>query len=95
MRNLTSWIDRREEKEEEGNETYDESANEILDPVTAEIEVRIRVGELSERKGGLLLSNGTAGEVRLAESARGVGGVVKFDAFVEALDLVILHSGSV
>jgi hypothetical protein len=53
MRNLTSWIDRREEKEEEGNETYDESANEILDPVTAEIEVRIRVGELSERKGGL------------------------------------------
>jgi hypothetical protein len=42
-----------------------------------------------------LLSNGTAGEVRLAESARGVGGVVEFDAFVEALNLVILDSGSV
>jgi hypothetical protein len=53
------------------------------------------VGELSERQSGLLLSNGTAGEVRLAESARGVGGVVEFDAFVEALNLVILDSGSV
>jgi hypothetical protein len=31
----------------------------------------------------------------LAESARGVGGVVEFDAFVEALNLVILDSGSV
>jgi hypothetical protein len=53
------------------------------------------VGELGERESGLLLSNGTAGEVRLAESARGVGGVVEFDAFVEALNLVILDSGSV
>lgn len=43
----------------------------------------------------MLLSNGAAGEVRLAESARSVGGVVEFDAFVEALDLVILDSGSV
>jgi hypothetical protein len=53
------------------------------------------VRELGERECGLLLSNGTAGEVRLAESARGVGGVVEFDAFVEALNLVILYSGSV
>ena len=42
-----------------------------------------------------MLSNGAAGEVRLAESARSVGGVVEVDAFVEALDLVILDSGSV
>ena len=31
----------------------------------------------------------------MAESARSVGGIVEFDAFVEALDLVILDSGSV
>lgn len=31
----------------------------------------------------------------MAESARGVGGVVQFDAFVEALDLVVLDPGSV
>jgi hypothetical protein len=53
------------------------------------------VGELGERESSLLLSNGATGEVRLAESARGLGGVVEFDAFVEALDLVILDSGSV
>jgi len=88
-------LDVMDRQEEEGDETYNESANEILDPVTAEIEIRIRVGELCERKGGLLLADGTAGEVRLTERARGDCGVVEFDAFVEALDLVILHSGSV
>jgi len=92
-------MDRHEGEEEReelelGHETYNESANEILDPITAEIEVGIRVGELGKRESGLLLSNGTAGEVRLAESARDVGGVVEFDAFVEALDLVILDTGS-
>jgi len=42
-----------------------------------------------------LLADGTAGEVRLTERARGVCGVVEFDAFVEASDLVILDPGSV
>lgn len=40
-RDLTSWIDRREEEEEEwrGEDTYNESTDEILNPVTAEVEI--------------------------------------------------------
>jgi hypothetical protein len=49
---LTSWIDRRNGRKEGSSKrevgTYDESANEVLDPVTAEIEVGICVGELGE-----------------------------------------------
>ena len=52
------------------------------------------MGELGEREGGLLFAHGAAGEVRLTERARGLRGVVESDAFVEALDLVILDSGS-
>ena len=43
----------------------------------------------------MLIANGAAGEVGLAEDARGVCGVVELDALVEALCLVvILNAGS-
>lgn len=52
IRDLTSWIDRRNGRKEGSSKrevgTYDESANEVLDSVTAEIEVGICVGELGE-----------------------------------------------
>lgn len=47
----------------------------------------------------MLLANRAAGEVGLAEDARGVGGVVELDALVEALKalslVIILDAGSV
>ena len=43
----------------------------------------------------MLLADGAASEVGLAEDARGVGGVIELDALVEALCLVvILNAGS-
>ena len=46
----------------------------------------------------MLLANRAAGEVGLAEDARGVGGVVELDALVEALKalslVLILDTGS-
>lgn len=46
----------------------------------------------------MLLANRAAGEVGLAEDARGVGGVVELDALVEALKalslVIILDAGS-
>lgn len=82
---LVSW--------EEG--TYDKSADEVLDAVSTEVEVGVCVGELGEGYGGLLLADGTAGEVWLGEDARGVRGTVELDALVGALRLVFMKTRSV
>lgn len=75
--------------------TYDQGAHEILDTVGAEVKVWVCVGKLCQRYRCLLLANRAAGEVGLAEDARGVCGVVELDALVEALCLeVILNTGS-
>ena len=78
--------------------TYDQGAHEILNTVATEVEVWVCVGKLSQRYRCLLIANGAAGEVGLAEDARGVCGVVELDALVEALEalslVVILDAGS-
>jgi hypothetical protein len=74
--------------------TYDQSAHEILDAIGAEVEVGICVGELGEGEGGLLLADGAADEVWLAEDAWGACGVVKLDALLRALCLLLLDAGS-
>lgn len=75
-------------------ETYYESADQILDSVVAELEVWVCVGKLREGQSCLLVANGAAGEVGLAEYARAFRGVIELDAFVEALNLELLDAGS-
>lgn len=70
--------------------TYDQGAHEILNTVATEVEVWVCVGKLSQRYRCLLIANGAAGEVGLAEDAWGVCGVVELDALVEALCLVVI-----
>ena len=100
---MVDVIDRREEGRNTRGRgrglTYDQGAHEILDTVAAEVEVWVCVGKLRQRYRRLLLANRAAGEVGLAEDARGVGGVVELDALVEALKalslVIILDAGPV
>jgi hypothetical protein len=87
-------IDRQEKSRENEGRTYDQSAHEILDAIGAEVKVGICIGELSKGEGGLLLTDGATGEVWLPEDAWSVCGVVKLDALLGALCLLLLDAGS-